>query len=354
MSEKGMEVLRKQNLLFALKSSKQEFCELCVFGKHKRSAFNVRIHRSIEILESTHNGVWSKSPIPSHSGKEFYVSFIDDYLRYVWVYYLQHKSEVFATFVKWRAKWRLKLERKDVSFNETKSLKEVEKAQAPNIDKGESHPFGVEGEIIHDIDHDMPQGDISTIVEDVLESEEHVEEHEGVGRPMDRPRHDDHLESSMRRSSRVKSALERYGVWFLSDQVDEHDNEGDVYTLITEEGKTSSFEEAQNSVEKVEWTVAMWKEMKFLNDNKTWELVELPKGKQVIACRWVYKRKEGSGQVKRSSRLDEMDVVTTFFYAVLDEVIFMRQPPSFARKGHESLVCKLLKSLYGLKQSPRQ
>ncbi|KAL2623657.1 hypothetical protein R1flu_003862 [Riccia fluitans] len=49
-----------------------------------------------------------------------------------------------------------------------------------------------------------------------------------------------------------------------------------------------------------------------------------------------------------------MDVVTTFLYGVLDEEIFMRQPPSFVRKGQESLVCKLLKSLYGLKQSPRQ
>ncbi|KAL2622483.1 hypothetical protein R1flu_002688 [Riccia fluitans] len=49
-----------------------------------------------------------------------------------------------------------------------------------------------------------------------------------------------------------------------------------------------------------------------------------------------------------------MDVVTSFLYGVLDEEIFMRQLPSFARKGQESLVCRLLKSLYGLKQSPRQ
>ncbi|KAL2652471.1 hypothetical protein R1flu_020599 [Riccia fluitans] len=39
---------------------------------------------------------------------------------------------------------------------------------------------------------------------------------------------------------------------------------------------------------------------------------------------------------------------------MFDEVIFIRQPSGFAKKGLESLVCKLLKSLYGLKQSPRQ
>ncbi|KAL2611477.1 hypothetical protein R1flu_023169 [Riccia fluitans] len=219
---------------------------------------------------------------------------------------------------------------RDLSFNEARSLKEGEKAQAPDIDKGESHSSGVEGEIIHDIDHDALQGDIPTVAEDVPEPEEHIEEQEGV------------------------------------DQVDEHDNEGDVYALITKEGEPSSFEEAQNLAEKAEWSAAMRKEMKSLNDNKTWELVELPKGKQVIACRWVYKRKKGSrtdekifkarlvakGFTQRKGVdyheiftpiakystillllslvcmfgliLDQMDVVTTFLYGVLDEEIFMQ------------------------------
>jgi hypothetical protein len=49
-----------------------------------------------------------------------------------------------------------------------------------------------------------------------------------------------------------------------------------------------------------------------------------------------------------------MDVVTAFLYGLLDEVIFMRQPEGYVKRGREHLVCKLLKSLYGLKQSPRQ
>ncbi len=47
--------------------------------------------------------------------------------------------------------------------------------------------------------------------------------------------------------------------------------------------------------------------------------------------------------------MDQMDVVTTFLYGLLDEVIFMRQPEGFAKRGREHLVCRLLKSLYGLK-----
>ncbi|KAL2623061.1 hypothetical protein R1flu_003266 [Riccia fluitans] len=103
MSEKGMEVLHKQDLLSCLKSSKLEFYEHYVFGKHKRSAFGIGIHRSTEVLEYAHSDMWVKSPVPSHFGKEYYVFFIDDYSRYVWIYFLQQKFEVFATFVKWKA-----------------------------------------------------------------------------------------------------------------------------------------------------------------------------------------------------------------------------------------------------------
>ena len=37
---------------------------------------------------------------------------------------------------------------------------------------------------------------------------------------------------------------------------------------------------------------AMEEEMQSLHKNKIWELVELPKGKRAIGCKWVYKKKE--------------------------------------------------------------
>ena len=48
-----------------------------------------------------------------------------------------------------------------------------------------------------------------------------------------------------------------------------------------------------------------------------------------------------------------MDVKKTFLHGDLEEEIYMKQPKVFVVKGKKELVCKLNKSLYGLKQSPR-
>ena len=51
--------------------------------------------------------------------------------------------------------------------------------------------------------------------------------------------------------------------------------------------------------------------------------------------------------------MSQMDVKTAFLNGELEEDIYMSQPEGFEKKDLEHLVCKLKKSLYGLKQSPR-
>ena len=48
-----------------------------------------------------------------------------------------------------------------------------------------------------------------------------------------------------------------------------------------------------------------------------------------------------------------MDVTTAFLNGELEEDVYMYQPEGFIARGQEHLVCKLKRSLYGLKQSPR-
>ena len=52
--------------------------------------------------------------------------------------------------------------------------------------------------------------------------------------------------------------------------------------------------------------------------------------------------------------VEQLDVKTTFLQGDLEEEIYMQQPEGFVERGKEHLVCRLKKSLYGLKQVPRQ
>lgn len=52
--------------------------------------------------------------------------------------------------------------------------------------------------------------------------------------------------------------------------------------------------------------------------------------------------------------LQQLDVKTTFLHGDLEETIYMSQPEGFVSHRNENKVCLLKKSLYGLKQSPRQ
>ena len=56
----------------------------------------------------------------------------------------------------------------------------------------------------------------------------------------------------------------------------------------------------------------------------------------------------------RNLEVHQMDVKTTFLNGDLEEKIYMEQPEGFIVLGQEKKVCKLVKSLYGLKQVPKQ
>ena len=168
-----------------------------------------------------------------------------------------------------------------------------------------------------------------------------------------------------------------------------------AYTIEYDEPK--SYAEAIESVNCVKWQQAMEEEITSLNKNHTWKLVVKPKNKRLVGCKWVYKVKEGvpgveptkfkarlvaqgftqkegvdfheifSPVVKHSLirillsmcvnlnlHLEQMDVKTAFLHGELEEELYMAQPKGFEEPGKEDYACLLKKSLYGLKQSPRQ
>ena len=56
----------------------------------------------------------------------------------------------------------------------------------------------------------------------------------------------------------------------------------------------------------------------------------------------------------RNLELEQLDVKTIFIHGGLEKDILMCQPEGFEKKGEEKKICLLQRSLYGLKQSPRQ
>ena len=137
-------------------------------------------------------------------------------------------------------------------------------------------------------------------------------------------------------------------------------------------------------------------EMKSMEDNGVWDLIELPKGSKPIGCKWIFKTKRDSnGNVKRyKARLvakgftqregidyketfspvsskdsfrtimalvahfnleqHQMDLKTAFLNGNIDETIYMVQLENFASGDPKSMVYKLKKSIYGLKQASRE
>ncbi|RVW98383.1 Retrovirus-related Pol polyprotein from transposon RE2 [Vitis vinifera] len=112
------------------------------------------------------------------------------------------------------------------------------------------------------------------------------------------------------------------------------------------------------------WRQAMVDEMAALHSNGTWDLVVLSSGK---FYRWL---SLGSTQLRLvlmiasvrlllsmaamcSWPLYQLDIKNVFLHGDLAEEVYMEQPPCFVAQGESGLVCRLRRSLYGLKQSPR-
>ena len=103
MSEKGMKLLHSKKVLPSLKCVNMDFCEICMYGKQKRVSFvKTGKENKKEKLELVHTDVWGPAQVSSLGGSHYYVTFIDDATRKVWVYFLRQKSDVFQTFKNWK------------------------------------------------------------------------------------------------------------------------------------------------------------------------------------------------------------------------------------------------------------
>ena len=71
-------------------------------GKQTRVKFGTAIHNTKGILDYIHTDVWGPTKTTSLGGKHYFVTFVDDFSRRVWVYTMKSKDEVFETFLVWK------------------------------------------------------------------------------------------------------------------------------------------------------------------------------------------------------------------------------------------------------------
>lgn len=197
-----------------------------------------------------------------------------------------------------------------------------------------------------------------------------------------------------RRSTRVPVYTEKYKQFKgMASSVEEFASERGVG--MTQPTEPQTYQEALSSTEGHLWKAAIEEEFESLIKNGTWELTALPPDRTAIKNRWLFKIKPGYNGVPQRYKarlvakgftqrqgidyhdtfapvvkhatlrivlaivaaLDleiiQLDVKTAFLYGDLEESIYMEQPEGYSVVGKEKEVCRLIKSIYGLKQSPR-
>ena len=168
-----------------------------------------------------------------------------------------------------------------------------------------------------------------------------------------------------------------------------------VESLLSKPSEPKSVHEALNGSASAQWKDALQSEINSLNENDTWKLVPRPNNVNIVGNRWVFKVKcKSDGSIDRHKarlvaqgftqtqgidydevfspvvrmaairsllalanahdlEVHQMDVHTAFLNGELDFDVFMEQPDGFIDEKHPDYVCKLNRSIYGLKQSAR-
>ena len=98
VGDKRLQKLNKDAYLGAFDYESFATCESCIMGKLPRSPFSGIGERAKGILELIHSDVCGPMLVQARSDSFYFITFIDDFSRYGWVYLMRYKSEAFEKF----------------------------------------------------------------------------------------------------------------------------------------------------------------------------------------------------------------------------------------------------------------
>ncbi|GJX65398.1 zinc finger, CCHC-type containing protein [Tanacetum coccineum] len=171
-----------------------------------------------------------------------------------------------------------------------------------------------------------------------------------------------------KRVQKAKSYCSYFQLYLVEGSIDHVGSQHSYCYSIEEDPRT--YNEAMQSRNAAFWKEAIDDEIGSIMENDTWILSDLPPGCKPLG----FRQKEGIDYfdtytlVARITTIrlllalaaihnlviHQMDAKTSILNGVLDEEVYMKQPEGFVMPGNEYKVCKLVKSLYGLKEAPKQ
>jgi hypothetical protein len=102
----GLKLLHTKDMVkgFPLIEKPERICEGCIFGKQHRESFPVgKSYREKDPLEIVHSDICGPMQTPSIGGNTYFLTFIDDFTRKTWIYFLKHKSDAFGCFQQFKS-----------------------------------------------------------------------------------------------------------------------------------------------------------------------------------------------------------------------------------------------------------
>ncbi|KAH9684881.1 retrovirus-related pol polyprotein from transposon RE1 [Citrus sinensis] len=378
-----------------------QFFDACQFGKNHMLHFNSVQTKTIEPLQLLYANLWGPSHVTSTQGYVYYLSILDDFSRFTWIFPLSSKSDAltvfakFKTFIEKQLQKSIKVVQTDWGgeFRSFSSLLISMSSQTDSVLQSDSENPSVihlQTPLAATSTYDsaapvLPSPQVfsqhsSLLSDSTTNTSNHTSDpspHSSSHTLRNSPPHILPASSSIGHSmvTRSKNGIFKPKAYLLA--------------LLAQPSEPTSVSQALTDPK---WLKAMQEEFQALQANHTWELV-LPKAPvKVVGNKWVFRIKynpDGS-ILKHKARLvakgfhqvhgidytetfspvvkastvrvvlsiavmnnwilRQIDVNNAFLNGILDEEVYMAQPEDFVNSQKPQHICKLRKAIYGLKQ----
>ncbi|KAH9768967.1 Integrase catalytic domain-containing protein [Citrus sinensis] len=407
--EKSLQTLMRRRLLKGTKTCKLNFYEHCVVGKKIRVKFGTANHNTREILEYVHSDVWGLTKTASIGGSHYFVTFVDDFSRRRKIKVLRYDNEGEYTSnpflqvcqnegIKRHFTVRHTPQQNGVAERMNRTL--LEKVRCMLSNAGLNKKFWAEDmSYASHLINWLPSAAIGAKTPMEMWSGKHAQDYDSLrifGCPAYYHVKDGKLDPRARKTIFMgfKGGVKGLKLWDLEDKkfVCSRDVTFDEALMI----KASSSQQVENKTTEVcngwslmqlhiyqlalhhrmvqlwsesdKWKLAIEEEMKSFHQNQTWELVKLPKGKRVIGNKWVYTKKQESlnqttprykarlvekGFAQKEG-IDYNEVFSPVVKHTFIRILLALVAEYELELAQLDVKTTLIKSLYGLKQSPRQ